>query len=260
MKPMLDVRGVSKVYEPPPAWLKPLVRSAVTEPVQALRDVSLVATPGEIVGLIGPNGAGKTTLLKIISTLLEPTAGSVTVAGYDVTTQANEVCRRLGLVLEGDQGLYDRLSGMRNLEFYGMLAGMRRRDAQHRAAELMELFELEHRDKLLFGYSAGMRMRLSIARALMADPPLVVLDEPTRSLDPLASRLMAKVFRAVADEGRAVLLSSHRLDEVVATCDRVVAVVHGQVRFEGVPTALTDAPAGAAAALSDLLEREAAKQ
>ena len=253
---MLVVDRVSKTYERPPRWLRPLVRSAVTEPVTALRDVSLTVGRGEVVGLIGPNGAGKTTLLKIISTLLEPTTGRAEVDGFDTTGQAHEVCRRLGLVLEGDQGLYDRLTGLQNLEFYGMLAGMSRRDAQRRAVELLELLQLSGRDKLVFGYSSGMRVRLSICRALMADPPLIVLDEPTRSLDPLASRFTIELLRALAEQGRAVLMSNHRLDEVVTVCDRVVAIVHGQVRFDGVPGALSEGPSQAATALSDLLERE----
>ncbi len=254
---MLEVRGVSKTYEPPARWLRPLVRSAVKEPMQALRDVSLTVQPGEIVGLIGPNGAGKTTLLKIISTLLEPTEGHVTVDGHDTTSDAAQVCRRLGLVLEGDQGLYDRLTGFQNLEFYGMLAGMPRRRARERATEMLALLELSHRDKLVFGYSAGMRMRLSIARALMADPPLLVLDEPTRSLDPLASRFTGTILRGLAEQGRSILMSNHRLDEVVSTCDRIVAIVHGQVRFQGVADDVAGAGNGRAAALSDLLEREA---
>jgi len=254
---LLEVKGLRKTYKPPPGWLRPLVRTAVRQPVEALRGVTLEVAAGEVVGLVGPNGAGKTTLLKIISTLLEPTDGRVTVDGYDVTTEAAQVCRRLGLVLEGDQGLYDRLSGQHNLEFYGMLAGMSRRAARARARETLQLLELADRDKLVFGYSAGMRMRLSIGRALMAEPPLIVLDEPTRSLDPIASRFTGRLLQGLAAEGRAVLLSNHRLDEVVTTCSRIIAVVNGEVRYEGTPDMLTDAPGGAAAGLSDLIEREA---
>lgn len=253
---MLVVRNISKTYEPPPRWLRPLVRSAVSEPTPALRDVSFEVHPGTVVGLIGPNGAGKTTLLKIISTLLEPTQGRVEVAGHDVVREPHEVCRRLGLVLEGDQGLYDRLTGLQNLELYGALAGMPRAAAKNRAVELLETLGLAGRDKLVFGYSAGMRMRLSIARALMPDPPLIILDEPTRSLDPVASRFTSSLMTDLAAQGRAVLLSNHRLEEVVSTCDQVVAVVHGQVRFYGAPSDLAGPSSGAAAALSDLLERE----
>ena len=253
---MLKVDQVSKTYAPPPAWLRPLVRTAARQPVEAVRGVSFSVEPGEIVGLVGPNGAGKTTLIKMISTLLEPTSGDITVSGYSASNAAHEVCRRLGLVLEGDQGLYDRLTGLQNLEFYGMLAGLSRRAARNRATEMLARLELADRDKLVFGYSAGMRMRLSIGRALMSDPALIVLDEPTRSLDPIASRFTQSLLQDLAAQGRAVLLSNHRLDEVVATCSRIIAVVHGQVRFEGAPTTLTGAPRGPSAALLALLERE----
>ncbi len=256
MTALLVVDEVCKVYEPPPLWLRPLVRSAVREPLEALRGVSLELASGEILGLIGPNGAGKTTLIKIISTLLEATHGRVTVGGFEVTEDPAQVCRQLGLVLEGDQGLYDRLTGQQNLEFYGVLAGMSRRASRARAAELLELMELAHRDKLVFGYSAGMRMRLSIGRALMADPPLIVLDEPTRSLDPVASRFTSRLLGDLASEGRAILLSNHRLDEVVETCSQVAAIVHGQLRFLGPPQGFAESPGSAATALSDLLERE----
>lgn len=248
---------MSKVYAPPPRLLRPLVRSAVRAPVQAVNDVSFTVAAGEIVGLIGPNGAGKTTLLKMIATLLQPTAGSITVAGYDVGADAREVCARLGLVLEGDQGQYDRLTGLQNLEFYGMMAGMSRRAARARAIDLLDRLDLRQRDKMVFGYSAGMRMRLSVCRALMADPPLMVLDEPTRSLDPIASRFTQELLRDLAARGHAILLSNHRLDEVVATCDRIVAIVHGQVRFDGTADSLTGGGGLASSALLAMLEREA---
>jgi ABC-2 type transport system ATP-binding protein len=256
---MLAVDAVSKVYEPPPAWLRPLVRTAVRQPVEALRQVSLSVDRGEIIGLVGPNGAGKTTLIKVITTLLEPTSGRVSVDGLDASRQAGQVRSRLGVVLEGDQGLYDRLSGQQNLELYGRLAGMGRAAALARAHELLEMLELARRDKLVFGYSAGMKMRLSIARAMMADPPFLVLDEPTRSLDPVASRFTMRLFRQLADGDRAILLSNHRLDEVVAVCTRIVAIVHGRVCFFGTPGELGQSAGEAALALSDLLEHEAVR-
>jgi len=254
---MLDVDAVSKVYAPPPPWLRPLVRTAAREPVSALRGVSLRVERGEIVGLVGPNGAGKTTLIKVISTLLEPTSGSATVDGFDTIRRSDRVRERLGLVLEGDQGLYDRLTGRHNLELYGALAGLSRTAARRRADELLDRLALSDRDKLVFGYSAGMKTRLSIARALIADPPLIVLDEPTRSLDPVASRFALRLLRGLADDGHAVVLSNHRLDEVVAVCSRVVAIVGGTVRYAGAPLDLGRTPGDAAHELSELLEREA---
>lgn len=257
MTAMLDVSAVGKTYEPPPFWLRPLMRTAVRAPVEALRDVSFSVHRGQVVGLVGPNGAGKTTLLKIIATLLEPTTGSVSVEGRAVSEDSLAVRRRLGLVLEGDQGLYGRLTGRQNLELYARLAGLSPRTARDRASELLNLMGLGERDKLVFGYSAGMKMRLSIARALTGDPALIVLDEPTRSLDPIVSRFAMGLFRRLADEGRGVLLSNHRLDEVIAASDRIVAIVDGAVCFSGTPADLGTSRGEAAQALSDLLEREA---
>jgi ABC-type multidrug transport system ATPase subunit len=236
--PLLDVHGVSKRYDPPPVALRPFIRMAATGSVEALRDVSLEVSPGEIVGLLGPNGAGKTTLIKIIAGLLDATQGLVIVDGFNAAADAWEVRRRLGLVLPDERGLYWRLSGRRNLEFFGMLHGLGRKEARARADELLEVMGLADRDKLVFGYSSGMRARLSIARALTVDPPLLVLDEPTRSLDPLASEDVMDLLRSQADAGRAILMSSHRLDEVAAVCDRVVALAQGNVVYDDrVPTA-----------------------
>jgi ABC-2 type transport system ATP-binding protein len=256
---VLQVEEVVKTYPPPPTWLRPAIRVASRVPVPALRGVSLTAAPGEVVGLVGPNGAGKTTLIKIIASLLAPTSGRVSIAGHDVLADRERACSELGLVLEGDRGLYGRMTGRENLEFFGAMAGLDRGRARRRADELIELLELAGRDKLVFAYSAGMRMRLSLARALMGEPSLLVLDEPTRSLDPLVSRFTGRLLRQLAAEGRTVLLSNHRLDEVVAVCDRLIAIIDGQVRFHGRPAELArHSSDGAAAALGDLLEREAA--
>lgn len=247
---MLTVEGLSKRYLPPPWWLRLAAKTAAKKPVEALRDVSFEVGPGEIVGLLGPNGAGKTTLIKLIAGLLEPSGGRVLVDGFDVAATPLEVKRRLGLVLTDDRGLYWRLDGAWNLEFFGVLAGMPRGDARRRAAEVLAEAGLAERDRLVFGYSSGMRSRLNIARALMTDPPVLVLDEPTRSLDPVASLEVTALLRGLADAGRAVLLSSHRLDEVSAICDRIVVVVDGTVRYIGSPAA------EAAGSITDLLRRE----
>jgi ABC-2 type transport system ATP-binding protein len=195
--------------------------------------VSFHVAKGEVVGLVGPNGAGKTTLIRIIATLLEPTWGEVTVDGYSASRHPGEIRKRLGLVLEGDRGLYGRLTGRQNLEFFGVLQGLSPPIARRRAGELLQTFDLVGRDKLVFGYSSGMRARLCLARALIADPPLLVLDEPSRSLDPVASLEMGRLLRQLAGEGRAILFSSHRLDEVSDFCDRVVVLIGGRVRHLG---------------------------
>jgi ABC-2 type transport system ATP-binding protein len=233
---MLEIDHVSKRYPLPPLLLKPLVRVASREPVDALTDVSFHVAQGEVVGLVGPNGAGKSTLIRIIATLLEATTGTVTIGGFSVAQSPKEVRRRIGLVLEGDRGLYGRLSGRQNLEFFGVLQGLDPLVARDRALELLGTFDLISRDKLVFGYSSGMRARLCLARALIADPALLLLDEPSRSLDPVASAEMCRQLRQLADEGRSILLSSHKLDEVASVCDRVVVLLDGRVRHVGLPS------------------------
>lgn len=230
---MLEIEQLEKVYLPPKGLQRAFVRVAASEPVCALRSVSFVVEPGEVVGLVGPNGAGKTTLIKIIGTLLEPSAGRATIDGHDVVSAGAEVRRRIGLVLAEDRGLYWRLTGRQNLEFFGVLAGLPRPAARERADEMLARVELTDVDKLVFGYSTGMRSRLNLARALLGEPSLLILDEPTRSLDPFASERTGQLLRGLAAEGRAVLLSSHRLDEVATVCDRVVVMVDGEARYVG---------------------------
>jgi ABC-2 type transport system ATP-binding protein len=231
---MLVVERVDKTFPPSRGLQRLLIRTASTAPVDALRGVDLGVEAGEVVGLVGPNGAGKTTLLRIIATLLEPTAGRVVVAGLDTVRDAARVRERVGLVLADDRALYWRLTGRENLEFFAGMLGFRRAAARCRAGELLERVGLAHRDKMVFGYSSGMRARLSIARALLARPPLLVLDEATRALDPLATAEIGRLVRAAAaDDGVAVLLSSHRLDEVESVCDRVAVLLDGTVRFDG---------------------------
>jgi ABC-2 type transport system ATP-binding protein len=230
---MLRVEGVTKVYSRPTGLQRLLIKSASDVDVHALHGVDLTVQPGEVVGLVGPNGAGKTTLIKIISTLLDATDGTVTVGGYDVKTDALAVRERVGLVLADDRALYWRLTGRQNLEFFGVMQGLSRAVAKQRAGEMLARVGLADRDKLVFGYSSGMRARLSIARAMLTSPPLLVLDEPTRALDPVATSAVGQLLRATAADGVAVLLSSHRLDEIEAVCDRVVAIVGGAVRFDG---------------------------
>jgi len=246
--PLLVVDRVTKSYALPPWWLRAFVRTAVKEPIEALRDVSFSVAAGEVVGLVGPNGAGKTTLMRVIANLLEPDGGRALIDGVDVRAGGWDVRSRLGLVLESDRGFYRRLSGRRNLEFFAIQAGMDRATAATRVDQLLSQFGLADRDKLLFGYSSGMRVRLSVARALVADPSVLVLDEPTRGLDPVASFEVGEMLRRLAKEGRAVLFSDHRLDELVSVCDRVVVLVGGQVIFEGRPGDLEEGSGVTAAA------------
>jgi ABC-2 type transport system ATP-binding protein len=253
--PPLRVDHLSVRYEPPTRWLRPLVRTASRQAHEALRDVSLSVDAGEIVGLVGPNGAGKTTLIKVLSTLLAPTAGTATIAGYDTVRATRDVQRRIGAVLADDRGSYWRLNGRDNLELFGVLHGLTRDRARARAAELLEWVDLADDDRLVFGYSSGMRARLGLARAMLASPPVLVLDEPTRSLDPVATQRLLESLRGTAGTGTAILLSSHRLDEVAGLCDRTLVIVEGHIRAE-VGRAEAADRAGLPAALVEMMEAD----
>jgi ABC-2 type transport system ATP-binding protein len=248
---MLEVDGVGMRYPRLRGFMRVVVRTATDVEVVALRGVDLKVSRGEVVGLVGPNGAGKTTLLKIVSTLLQPTSGSVLVDGHDTRHDAQAVRDRIGLVLADDRALYWRLTGRENLEFFGVMHGLTHRDAKARSGVLLDQVGLASRDKLVFGYSSGMRARLSLARALLTRPPLLLLDEPTRALDPVASAAVGEMLRMAAADGVAVFLSSHRLDEVENACDRIVIMTDGAVRFDGAVSELSgDGPfAGAVHAL-----------
>jgi ABC-2 type transport system ATP-binding protein len=227
---MLLVENVSKIYRPPRGLLRLAVRTASTTPVVALREVSFEAKPGEIVGLVGPNGAGKSTLIRICTSLVVPTTGRVLIDGLDVARRSTGARSVTGLLLADERALYWRLTGRENLVFFGVMVGLTRRDAATRADELLQRFGLADRDGRVFGYSSGMRVRLGLARALLARPRLLILDEPSRSLDPVASAELQHQLRSLASDGTAVVLSSHRLDEVEAVCDRVLVLLDGHQR------------------------------
>lgn len=206
-------------------------------------------------GLVGPNGAGKSTLIRLLAGLLEPSGGTIEIDGRELS-DSQMASHGLGLILEGDQGLYSRLTGAQNLEFFGVMSGLRVEAARRRAAELMASFELADKDKLVFGYSSGMKLKLSLARALIADPPIVLLDEPTRSLDPIASVEAGKLLRRLADDDRAILISNHRIDEVVSVCDRIMVLLDGTLRFNGRAEELEVEGSQAQSALLNLLSPE----
>jgi len=257
--PELRIEGLSKRFAPPATLLRPLLRVADLEVHDALRDVSFSVGQGEIVGLVGPNGAGKTTLVKIVATLLEATSGDAVVGPYSVATHPREARARLGLVLSDDRGLYWRLTARQNLEFFGVMAGLSRSAARARTSDVLRLVDLADDGRLAFGFSSGMRMRLSLGRALLADPPLLVLDEPTRSLDPIAGERLWTQLRELAGAGRAVLACSHDLDAVASWCDRAVVLVAGQVRHVGPVDELAAREHGPVRALASLLMHDSAQ-
>src|ERR1700722_12879858 len=208
---------------------------------QALAGVSFDVPAGTILGLLGPNGAGKTTAVRILTTLAVPDAGSATVAGVDVVKHPNEVRHHIGVAAQ-DATLDGLLTGRQNLTLVGELCDMRRGAAKARAAELLERFELTYAaDRVLKGYSGGMRRRLDLAASLMTRPPVLFLDEPTMGLDPTSRQRVWGAIRELLDEGVTVLLTTQYLEEADELAHRIVVVNHGLVIADGTPLELKEA-------------------
>jgi sodium transport system ATP-binding protein len=202
--------------------------------VQAVSDVSLRADDGRITGLLGPNGAGKTTTLRMAAALIVPDAGRIAVDGIDVTREPQRALSRMG-VLSDARGLYPRLSARENIVYYGRLQGMTAEAASERAEVLARMLEMTPLlDRRTEGFSQGERMKTALARAIVHDPPNLVLDEPTNGLDVLATRALRESLRTLRDEaGKCIVFSTHIMQEVERLCDRVVVVSHGRTVAEG---------------------------
>ena len=201
--------------------------------VDAVRDVSFEAPDGRITALLGPNGAGKTTTLRMISTLVAPTRGTAVVDGRDVGAEPLAVRARIGMLSDA-RGLYARLTARENIAYYGALRGMTRDAIAASIARLAELLDMKPLlDRRTDGFSQGERMKVAIARAVVHDPPNVILDEPSNGLDVMTTRNLREVIRNLRTAGKCVLFSSHVMQEVSALCDEIVIVAHGAVAAQG---------------------------
>jgi ABC-2 type transport system ATP-binding protein len=206
---------------------------------RAVDGIDLVVEPGEIFGLLGPNGAGKTTTMKMLATLLIPTSGTIRVLGIDPLEQPREVRARLGAMLSGERSLYWKLTGRENLEYFAALYHVPPHETKTRIASVLAAVKLADRaDDYVERYSTGMRQRLALARALLPEPPLVVLDEPTVGLDPQSSRDLRDRVRELKAQGRTVLLTTHYMEEADQLCDRVAIIDHGRIVALDTPAAL----------------------
>ncbi len=234
----ISIDNLSKTYPVPLAKLKAFLRRKTTAPVEALRAVSFEVPRGEIFGLIGRNGAGKTTLTKIVATLVQPTSGSVAVNGYDSVNDDEKVRMQLGLAGAEERSFYWRLTAEQNLLFFARLFGLRDRVAKERISELMTRLDLQDTARRRFGeLSTGNKQRLSVARALLPRPSVLLLDEPTRSLDPLAATRMRELIKSLAEEEPPVtiLFTSHNLAEVETLCNRVAVIARGSIQALDTP-------------------------
>jgi ABC-2 type transport system ATP-binding protein len=209
--------------------------------VEALRGVSLEVERGEIHGLLGPNGAGKTTLMRILSGLVDPSAGSA----YVLDQRAGRSREAIGLVPSGDRSFYLRLTGVENLVFFARMHGLRRRAARERASELLEAVGLSEAARRPVGtYSHGMQKRLSFARGLLHAPTILLVDEATHDLDPVAAEQVRELARDAARAGTAILWATQRIEELAGFADRVTVLDRGTVCFAGTVAALAAAGGG----------------
>jgi len=205
----------------------------------AVKDISFNIRRGELFGLLGPNGAGKTTTVKILATILLPTSGSASVLGYDVVKQTQAVRERIGFTFGGARGLYGRLSAYDNLRYFAELYAIEPGVVQKRIAELLELVGLaDRKDDRVETYSSGMQQRLHLARALLHDPELIYLDEPTVGIDPIGARELRKTVKQLSQAGKTILLTTHYMAEAEELCDRIAIINHGRIVALDTPASL----------------------
>ncbi|MBC6462190.1 ATP-binding cassette domain-containing protein [Actinomadura sp. HBU206391] len=214
---MIEIEALTKVYG--------------SAQVRAVDDVSLHVPAGSVFGFLGPNGAGKTTTIKMLAGLLAPTSGRVRLGGFDVARQRSAAMAQFGAVLEGSRNVYWTLSAWDNLMYFGRLKGLRKGEARVRARELLTRLGLwERRDDKVGAFSRGMQQKVAIATALIADPAIVLLDEPTLGLDVEATRTVRDWIAELArEQGTTILLTTHQLDVVQELCDRVAVIRQGRL-------------------------------
>ncbi len=248
---MLTVEHVDKsfpVAHGPGAMLRSMIGRSIPRR-QILFDVNLRVGRGELFGLLGPNGAGKSTLLKLLATLTVPDRGRMTIDGIDVAAEPLEAKRRIALCASDERSFYFRLTARQNLEFFGSLMGVSGALLRRRIHECADLVDLRaHLDRRFGGFSSGMRVRLTVARALMADPSIMFFDEPTRAVDPVhAEDLRAMIRHSLVERaGKTVILATNLLEEAWQMCDRVAVINHGRIVALGPPREL-DVELGAVA-------------
>jgi len=216
--PAIELRSLSKTYG--------RGRKAFT----AVKGLSVVIPPGQVFGFLGPNGAGKTTTIKMLAGLLLPTGGSAAVLGYDVQRQRSLAVQQIGAVLEGSRNIYWSLTAMQNLLYFGRLKGLRTADIKPRGERLLsELGLWDRRDQQVGGFSRGMQQKVAIAAALVTDPPVILLDEPTIGLDIEAARTVKEWIVRLAEEGKTVVLTTHQLAMAEELSHRVAVIRTGEI-------------------------------
>jgi sodium transport system ATP-binding protein len=206
----------------------------------ALGGITFDAKPGQIYGLLGPNGAGKTTALRILSTVLRPTCGTASINGYDVVTQPEHVRRQIGF-MSANTAVYDRMTGWEMVEYFGRLHGMAPEPLRERMEMLFERLQMnDTRDLLGAKMSTGMKQKVSIARAIIHDPPVLIFDEATAGLDVLVARALLNTVAELRDHGKCIVFSTHIMREAERLCDRIAIMYRGHMLAEGALDELRD--------------------
>ncbi len=219
---MIEVEGLTKSFPGPGG-----------KPAAAVDDLTFTVRPGEVFGLLGPNGAGKTTTLRMLCTVLKPTAGFATVAGYDIVAQPAMVRRSVGF-LSANTGIYDRMTPWEMVRYYGRLYGLAGEELTARMEALFDALQMnEFRDVAGGRLSTGMRQKVSIARALVHDPPVLIFDEPTAGLDVLVQRAVLRGIADLRERGKTILFSTHVMTEVEKLCDHVAILSRGRIVAAG---------------------------
>jgi len=201
--------------------------------IRAASDVSFECPAGEIFGLLGPNGAGKTTTLRMLATILTPTSGVATIAGFDVGTQPGEVRKRIGF-LATETGLYDRFTARETLHFFGRIHDLSVSQIRKRSEEIFGMLRMmELADRRVGTFSTGEKQKLSLARSILHDPPVLILDEPTFGLDVMAARTVVETIGLFRDQGRTILVSTHNMHVAERLCDRIGILHRGRLHALG---------------------------
>jgi len=216
---MIEVRALTKSF-----------RDKKRGTFRAVDELSFDCPRGQVFGLLGLNGAGKTTTLRVLATMLKPDSGTAKVAGFDLLDDPESVRRKIGF-LTGNTGLYLRLTGREILHYFGQLEGMTRKAVDDRITTFSQLLDMESfLDTRVDKYSTGMKQKVSIARTLIHDPPVLILDEPTLGLDVVTSRAIVEFIRAAKSDGKAVIFSTHHMHEAARLCDTIGVIHEGRMK------------------------------
>ena len=227
---ILEVEKLTKIFYPALSFTDlAKFNFGRKKPVTALNNISFSLNKGKILGILGPNGAGKTTLLKIISSLIVPDKGEITLGQYTAGKNDNEIKSIIGLASCEERSFYWRLTGNQNLQFFAALYGLNKKQTESRIQELLDIFSIGYQDKRFYSYSTGMKRKFALMRALLHNPEILLLDEPTKSLDYNSACELRKLIKTIANEGKTIIIATHNMNEAQELCDLFMILKKGNI-------------------------------